>query len=407
MPYDLVIKNGMVIDGSGLPRYRADVGVRHGRIATIGRIREAAREEIDADGHVVAPGLHRRPHPHGRPGVLGPARHLLVLARRHHRRDGQLRLHARALRRGRRAHLVVRNLERAEDISAEAMAAGIEWTWETFPEYLDAVDALPKGINYAGYIGHSALRTYVMGERAFEQAGDRRRPARDGARAARRAARRRHRLHDLALAEPRDVRRPAGGEPRWPTWDEVRRLVGVMGDLGAGIFEIAGEGVGPRRRRSGPARVPRAAARPRRRDRACRSRSGMFSRARRRTSGARTSTLLDETAARGRAHVRPGAQPRALRAAVVQDPAALRPPARVAASCARCRSTSSAAPARSRAARRLVEAAARGATTRRAVGAEARHADYDWILVFDDRARPAPHGGRGRARARQSTRSRP
>src|SRR5439155_910295 len=57
MPYDLVVKNGVVIDGSGMPRYRADVGVRHGRIVTIGRIRERAREVIDADGQVVAPGF--------------------------------------------------------------------------------------------------------------------------------------------------------------------------------------------------------------------------------------------------------------------------------------------------------------------------------------------------------------
>ena len=55
MPHDLGIKNGTVIDGSGLPRYRAVVAVRHGRIAAIGRIREAAREVIDADGQVVIP----------------------------------------------------------------------------------------------------------------------------------------------------------------------------------------------------------------------------------------------------------------------------------------------------------------------------------------------------------------
>src|SRR4029077_3814810 len=65
------------------------------------------------------------------------------------------------------------NLQRAEDLSPEAMEAGIDWRWTTFPEFLDCVDSLPKGINYAGYIGHSALRTYVMGERAFEeQAGE-------------------------------------------------------------------------------------------------------------------------------------------------------------------------------------------------------------------------------------------
>src|SRR5256884_3955069 len=57
MPYDLVIKNGTVIDGSGLPGFRADVGVRHGRIVSIGRIRERGRETLDAEGHVVAPGF--------------------------------------------------------------------------------------------------------------------------------------------------------------------------------------------------------------------------------------------------------------------------------------------------------------------------------------------------------------
>ena len=57
MQYDLVIRNGDVVDGSGLPRYRADVGVRRGRIATIGRIRERGADEIDAEGHVVTPGF--------------------------------------------------------------------------------------------------------------------------------------------------------------------------------------------------------------------------------------------------------------------------------------------------------------------------------------------------------------
>ena len=57
MPFDLVIKNGLVIDGSGLPRFRADVGVKNGRIASIGRITESAKEVLDAEGHVVSPGI--------------------------------------------------------------------------------------------------------------------------------------------------------------------------------------------------------------------------------------------------------------------------------------------------------------------------------------------------------------
>src|SRR4029079_11636719 len=65
------------------------------------------------------------------------------------------------------ADLVMRNLERAEDISRAAMKAGIKWRWETFPQFLDALDQLPKGINYAGYVGHCAIRTHVMGQRAF------------------------------------------------------------------------------------------------------------------------------------------------------------------------------------------------------------------------------------------------
>src|SRR2546428_609586 len=169
MSYDLVIKNGTVVDGSGLPRYRADVGVRHGRIVTIGRIRERAREVVDAEGQVVTPGFvdgHTHMDAqifwdplgtsscwHGITSVvMGNCGFTLAPCAKENK------------------HLVVRNLQRAEDIPPAAMEAGIEWRWTTFPEFLDCLDSLPKGINYGGYVGHSAVRTYVMGERAFEQA---------------------------------------------------------------------------------------------------------------------------------------------------------------------------------------------------------------------------------------------
>src|SRR6266542_3624142 len=168
MRYDLVIKNGWVLDGSGLPRYRADVGVSGGRIAAIGRIREPAREVLDADGQVVTPGFvdgHTHMDAqifwdplgtsscwHGITSVvMGNCGFTLAPCAKEDK------------------HFVVRNLQRAEDIPAAAMEAGIEWRWTTFPEFLDCLESLPKGINYAGYLGHSALRTYVMGERAFEQ----------------------------------------------------------------------------------------------------------------------------------------------------------------------------------------------------------------------------------------------
>lgn len=242
MTYDLVIRNGTVIDGSGAPRYRADVAVKEGRIAAIGRVTERGRETLDAEGHVVAPGFvdgHTHMDAqvfwdpigacssyHGVTSVvMGNCGFTLAPCKKSE------------------ADYVFRNLERAEDISRESMLAGIDWTWETFPEFLDTIDALPKGINYAGYIGHSALRTYVMGERAFTD------PATDDdlkrmCAAVQESVRAgaigfsTSRTHNHITADERPV------ASRVAPWDEVRAIVNAMGDTGAGIFEIAGESPG-------------------------------------------------------------------------------------------------------------------------------------------------------------------
>jgi len=241
MAYDLLIKNGWVVDGSGLPRYRGDVGVKAGKIVAIGRLREGAREVIDAEGRVVAPGFvdgHTHMDAqifwdplgtsscwHGITSVvMGNCGFTLAPCAKKDR------------------HLVIRNLERAEDIAGEAMEAGIDWRWTTFPEFLDTLESLPKGINYSGYMGHSALRTYVMGERAFDG------PATEADLAAMERE-----LRNALMAGAigfTSSRSPSHETPdskpvasRMASWDEVRRLVGVMGELNAGIFELAGEGV--------------------------------------------------------------------------------------------------------------------------------------------------------------------
>jgi N-acyl-D-amino-acid deacylase len=241
MAYDLLIKNGWVVDGSGRPRYRADVGVMGGKIAAIGRIRESAKEVLDADGQVVAPGFvdghtHMDAQVFWDPlgtcscwhgittVVMGNCGFTLAPCAKEDR------------------HLVIRNLQRAEDISLEAMEAGIEWRWKSFAEFLDVVDGLPKGINYSGYMGHSALRTYVMGERAFGAGG-----SEDDLRAMEAELRSGLRAGAIGFTTSRSPshetpdRRPVAS--RMASWDEVRRLVGVMGDMNAGIFELAGEGV--------------------------------------------------------------------------------------------------------------------------------------------------------------------
>jgi N-acyl-D-aspartate/D-glutamate deacylase len=380
MIYDLVIKNGMVVDGSGLPRYRADVGVRHGRIVTIGRIREQAREVIDADGQVVAPGFVDG-HTHMDAQVfwdpLGTSSCWHGITTVVMGNCGFTLAPCAAADK----HLVVRNLQRAEDIPPQAMEAGIDWRWTTFPEFLDCLEALPKGINYSGYLGHSALRTYVMGERAFEQAA-----SEDDLRAMERELRDAVRAGAVGFTTSRSiVHETPDGRPvasRLATWEEVRRLVGVMGEMGAGIFELAAEAV--ERTADDPAGLREYQVRLR--DLAVETGRpvtfGLFGR--RSAPGVWQSylDLLDETAAAGgrmfaqvhsRAlsallsfrtqlpfdHLPVWKEMRAL--PLERQKAALRDPAM----------------------RRTLIDATGARPDRKALGTEARPADYDWILVFD------------------------
>ncbi len=242
MPYDLVVRNGTVIDGSGADRFHADVGVRGGKIVEIGRIAEDGERTIDAEGHTVAPGfvdghthmdaqifwdqLGSSSCYHGITSVvMGNCGFTLAPCAEHD------------------AGFVFRNLERAEDISPEAMQAGIDWSWETFPEFLDTIDALPKGINYAGYIGHSALRTYVMGERAFSE-----QPSEDELRAMCRAVKEAVEAGAIGFSTSRTPNHVTADDrpvaSRLADWDEVRAIVNAMGETGRGVFEIAGESPG-------------------------------------------------------------------------------------------------------------------------------------------------------------------
>ncbi|MCY4530787.1 MAG: amidohydrolase family protein [Gammaproteobacteria bacterium] len=239
MSVDLVIKNGTIIDGSGGASYRADVAVDDGRIAAIGRFTGKSQQTIDADGLVVSPGFvdgHTHMDAqvfwdpigscscyHGVTSVvMGNCGFTLAPCKQED------------------ADLVFRNLERAEDLSRDAMLQGIDWTWETFPEFLDAVDNLPKGINYAGYIGHSALRTYVMGEKAFtEEATD------DEVTAMQNIVRQAMHAGAIGFSTSRTRNHEtADNRPvasRLANWQEVRAIVNAVGETGKGIFELAGE----------------------------------------------------------------------------------------------------------------------------------------------------------------------
>jgi N-acyl-D-amino-acid deacylase len=235
MPYDTVIRNGTVVDGSGLGSFLADVGIAGGRIAFVGRVRERGAQEIDAEGHVVTPGFIDG-HTHMDAQVFWDATgssscwHGVTSAVM-----GNCGFTLAPVRPDQRA-LVVRNLERAEDMDPAALAAGIDWSFETFPQYLDAVDRLRKGINFAANIGHSALRTWAMGERAFEQES-----SEDDLVVMKRQLAEALQAGAIGFTTSRSQHhetsdnRPVAS--RLASWDEVVQLVHVMGSVGSGIFE--------------------------------------------------------------------------------------------------------------------------------------------------------------------------
>ncbi|NKB57537.1 MAG: amidohydrolase family protein [Alphaproteobacteria bacterium] len=233
---DLLIKNGTVIDGSGGARYRADVGVQDGRIVEIGRIRESADKVIDAEGMIVSPGfIDGHTHMdaqvtwdplgscscwHGVTSVMmGNCGFALAPCKPEER------------------EWFAQCLEAVEDIPSDAIMAGVDWTWETFPEYLDAVDRAPKGINYGAYIGHSALRMYVMGERALSDRATDDDVAKMAA-AVSEAVKAGAVGFSTSLSTTHST--PAGlpVASRYADWSEIDRLVGAMTDLNAGIFQV-------------------------------------------------------------------------------------------------------------------------------------------------------------------------
>ena len=239
MEFDLVIRNGLIVDGSGAPGYHGDVAVNGDRIVATGEVDGAGHEEIDADGLAIAPGFVDG-HTHMDAQVfwdqLGSSSCYQGITSVVMGNCG----YTIAPIRGADRELVTSHIERAEDIPAAAMNKGIPFNWSTFAEYLDAVDALPKGINYGGSIGHSALRIWAMGERAFEEAASEEDLAamkRELGAALRAGAMGFTTTRNPAHTTSQD--RPVAS--RLAAWEEVADLVGFMGRQGTGVFQTSGQ----------------------------------------------------------------------------------------------------------------------------------------------------------------------
>ncbi|MEC9269698.1 MAG: amidohydrolase family protein [Actinomycetota bacterium] len=162
--HDLVIRNGQVIDGTGLPARQADVAVDKGVITEVGDVSESGREEIDAAGKLVTPGfVDIHTHYDGQvvwdPDLSPSSWHGVTTIVMGNCGVGFAPVHQD------RHEFLISVMEGVEDIPGAALSEGVPFNWETFPEYLDAIDALPHSIDIGAQMPHSALRVYVMGDR--------------------------------------------------------------------------------------------------------------------------------------------------------------------------------------------------------------------------------------------------
>ncbi|MBX3585334.1 MAG: amidohydrolase family protein [Ramlibacter sp.] len=163
---DTVIRGGLVVDGSGNAPFTGDVGLKDGLVAEVGGKLGAARREIDASGAIVTPGwVDVHTHYDGQvtwDPYLSPSTHHGVTTAV----MGNCGVGFAPVKPDRRDWLIS-VMEGVEDIPGTVLSEGIQWQWESFPEYLDALAAKPHALDIGAQVPHSAVRTYVMGERGI------------------------------------------------------------------------------------------------------------------------------------------------------------------------------------------------------------------------------------------------
>ncbi len=240
--FDLLIKGGTLIDGTGAPARIADVAVADGTIVEVGKVDGAARDTIDADGLMVTPGwVDIHTHYDGQvtwdplltpsfwQGVTTAVMGNCGVGFAPAAPDSH--------------EWLIGLMEGVEDIPGAALAAGVKWDWETFPEYLDAVARHPHAIDVGCQIAHGPLRAYVMGER-----GARNEPATpDDIQEMAKLVTEALQAGALGFTTSRTLLHLAvDGEPVPGTWareDELLAMGHAIAAAGHGIFELAPAGI--------------------------------------------------------------------------------------------------------------------------------------------------------------------
>jgi N-acyl-D-amino-acid deacylase len=239
--YDLIIRGGTVVDGTGTPARTADVAVRDGLIVEVGRVDGTAHRSVDADGLTVTPGfVDVHTHFDGQatwdPHLTPSCWHGVTTAIM-----GNCGIGFAPVRPDRHDWLVDL-MEGVEDIPGSALAEGITWEWESFGEYLDALERMPRALDVGAQIPHAAVRGFVMGDRAQDTAtaADIDAMSRIVAGGLRAGA--------LGMSFGRTAgHRSASGEAVPGTYSEeaeLAALMAVMAEVGSGVLQVVPAGVG-------------------------------------------------------------------------------------------------------------------------------------------------------------------
>jgi len=233
---DLVIRNAVLLDGLGSPPQRGDLAVYQDKIVEVGRVTDKARQTVDADGLALMPGIiDNHTHydaqvtwdPHVSPSpslgvttaVIGNCGFTIAPCREQDR------------------ELVMRNLTQVEGMSLDVLRAGIRWEFETVPQYLDLLERIRPAVNIAAFVGHSSVRTYVMGDAATQRAA-----TDDEIAAMKRIVVEGMRAGAVGFSTSTSpAHNGEGGRPmpsRLADEKEMRALVGALKEAGRGVFML-------------------------------------------------------------------------------------------------------------------------------------------------------------------------
>jgi N-acyl-D-amino-acid deacylase len=241
--YDLVIRGGEIHDGLGGPAVIGDVAIRDGRIVAIGEVEGSASEEIDARGKIVTPGFvdihthydgqatwESRLAPSSNHGVTSVVMGNCGVGFAPCKPDQH--------------DMLVELMEGVEDIPEVVMTAGLPWNWETFPQYLDALDQRRLDIDVAAQLPHSALRVYVMGERGARREA----PSTADLERMRALTTEAIRAGALGVTTSRNMLHRTKAGALAPSLhseeEELLALAGGLRDAGAGVYQLIADIVG-------------------------------------------------------------------------------------------------------------------------------------------------------------------